>query len=343
MVRGPYRVKIASKQQAAKDSVIIQLDIPESLKKNFVYQPGQYITLGVACNQTTEYRCYSITTCPSIDADIRILVRRVPGGLVSNKIVDEICEGDEVLMLPPAGSFVLRTDSTDGLALFAGGSGIGPIYSILTSALHAEKKVALLYANRDRESFALYQELENLAALFPDRLRLQFWSDQAQGIPKVADFVTFIQETVDLQGTISGYYMCGPQPFMELIGSALTALHVESHRIYREEFVSSLPNTESPGGELNEKSFSASVSLKGKRYAIDVRESEVLLDAMLRHGLPAPHACRAGQCAACLCKVRSGDVRRLETSVVDAADEEKGWCAACRTFAMSDSLDVVFM
>lgn len=343
MVRGPYRLKVAAKQQAAKDSVIIQLEIPESLKENFLYQPGQYITLGLEFNQAIEYRCYSIVTCPNIDVHIRVLVRRVPGGLVSSKIVDDLNDGDEVFVLPPAGSFILRNESSGQLFLFAGGSGIGPIYSILNSALRMGRRVALFYANRDSESFAFFRDLENIARTNPDLFQLRFWSDQERGIPTIADFCTFIQEFEPSMDSCAEYYMCGPHPFMELVGDALATLKVRPDRIYKEEFSSPPKNSLNPELATNGKLFSASVSLKGKNYAFDVRESEMLLDAMLRHGLPAPHACRAGQCAACLCKVRNGDVQRLENSVVDASDEDKGWCAACRTLAMSDSLDIVFM
>lgn len=52
----------------------------------------------------TDYRAYSVASCPE-DNRLKLTVKRVEGGLVSNFIVDELDEGDEVSVLKPAGAF----------------------------------------------------------------------------------------------------------------------------------------------------------------------------------------------------------------------------------------------
>nr|ART90526.1 putative phenylacetic acid degradation NADH oxidoreductase paaE [uncultured bacterium] len=84
------------------------------------------------------------------------------------------------------------------------------------------------------------------------------------------------------------------------------------------------------------------VLMKGQTHAVPVRAGELLLSAMLRAGLPAPHACRVGECASCMCRLQAGEVQRLDSSVLDEDDVAAGWLLACRTRAASPALQVRF-
>ena len=62
---------------------------------------------------------------------------------------DQIKAGDAIEVKPPAGHFTPHSIDSDFL-LFAGGSGITPIFSIIRSALIAGRgRLYLIYANRD--------------------------------------------------------------------------------------------------------------------------------------------------------------------------------------------------
>ena len=81
-----------------------------------------------------------------------ITVKRTAGGYASNWILDTVTAGTVLDLLPPAGTFC--PGSLDGdFLLFAAGSGITPVISILKSVLAAGRgRVALVYANRDERS-----------------------------------------------------------------------------------------------------------------------------------------------------------------------------------------------
>ena len=93
-----------------------------------------------------------------------ITVKRTTGGYASNWIADQVAAGSVLEMLPPAGTF--SPHSLDGdFLLFAGGSGITPVMSILKSALaQGQGRIVLVYANRDERSVIFGPELRRLQA-----------------------------------------------------------------------------------------------------------------------------------------------------------------------------------
>ena len=86
-------------------------------------------------------------------------------------------------LLPPAGTFSPRSLDGDFL-LFAAGSGITPVMSILKSVLAAGRgRVVLVYANRDEQSVIFGRRLRRLAASAAGRLVVVHWLDSLLGVP----------------------------------------------------------------------------------------------------------------------------------------------------------------
>lgn len=67
--------------------------------------------------------------------------------------------------------------------------------------------------------------------------------------------------------------------------------------------------------------------------AIRVEAKETLLSAALRAGIDFPHSCRVGGCAACKCKLLSGQVKELTETGYLLSDEEldQGYILACQS------------
>ena len=63
------------------------------------FKPGQFINIGVTIDGTTYYRAYSISSLPS-DKLIQLTIKRVPGGAVSNWMIDHL----NICMVLPARS-----------------------------------------------------------------------------------------------------------------------------------------------------------------------------------------------------------------------------------------------
>src|SRR5205807_5362038 len=92
-------------------------------------------------------RSYSMSSAPETDTEVMTTVKRVHGGRVSNWMVDNVAEGDELTMTRAAGTFCLSPTSMPLLA-FAGGSGVTPILSLAKSALATtDRSVRILCAD----------------------------------------------------------------------------------------------------------------------------------------------------------------------------------------------------
>lgn len=211
------------------DAVLLRFQPDAGLAEDFRFEPGQYLTLAAGPVDARQWRCYSLTSAPGAPLDV--LVRRVRGGLVSNWLCDNARPGDSLTVLPPAGYFTLRREG-EPVLLFAGGSGIAPIFSLARQALEkGAPRVAIFYANRSRASAMLVRELEDLQTRHDERLEVRYWHDDEDGLPSAGQLAAFATARADRD-----VYLCGPEPFMRGVDEGLAQAGFDASRIHREEF-----------------------------------------------------------------------------------------------------------
>ncbi|MBY4869156.1 MULTISPECIES: ferredoxin--NADP reductase [Burkholderia] len=336
-----HRLTVADVIAESDDACSFVFDVPAALRDAFAYRPGQFLTLNVPCAEATVARCYSLSSAPGIDAAPKITVKRVRDGRASNWLCDHIRAGDALDVLPPAGVFTPRTLDGD-LLLFAGGSGITPVLSILKSALvHGRGMLTLIYANRDERSVIFRDELQQLAHRHPGRLRVIHWLDSVQGVPQQRHLEE-LARPFSRQET----FICGPALFMENALAAMLGLGLPRARVHVERFASlpDAPAQADAAATAAEAGDGAAIEtvLDGDAFTFDSAPGETLLDAMLRAGVPAPNSCRMGQCGACMCRIERGEVALDSNHVLDDDEIAAGWTLACCARPASDALRVVF-
>src|SRR4051794_28196021 len=178
-----HRIRVAEVIAETADAHSLVLAIPPQLADAFAYRPGQYLTVRVPDGGAVVARCYSLSSSPHTDTDLKITVKRVRDGQTSNWICDHVRPGSTLDLAPPAGSFTPPSLDED-LLLLAGGSGITPIMAIIKSVLaRGRGRLALLYANRDAGSVIFGAELAALARRHGDRLAVTHWLDSSRGAP----------------------------------------------------------------------------------------------------------------------------------------------------------------
>src|SRR5690606_35560792 len=98
---------------------------------------GQFLTLILRFDGKEVRRSYSLCTSPFVDKDLAVTVKRVDGGVVSNWLADNIKKGDKLKVMEPMGQFttVFSPEGKRHLIMFAGGSGITPMMSLIKSLL----------------------------------------------------------------------------------------------------------------------------------------------------------------------------------------------------------------
>ncbi|MEK0363853.1 ferredoxin--NADP reductase [Pseudomonas sp. CBC3] len=333
-------LQVAEVIHETADSCSFVFDVPEALIRRFEYRPGQFLTLRIPHGDDWLPRCYSLSSSPLEDESLRVTVKRVEDGRGSNWLCDRLRPGDSVQVLPPAGVFVPRSLDTD-LLLFAGGSGITPVLSILRAALkQGHGRVRLVYANRDEGSVIFRELLRELATLHPRRLQVIHWLDSVQGRPSPEQLAAFAEGFGHAEA-----FICGPGPFMDGAVTALKAAGLPNQAVHVERFVSLRGEGEQPADVVEHAGATATrltVELDGERHTIDCEPGELLLAAMRREGLQAPHSCLVGACASCMCTLVEGDVELLANDALDADELKEGWTLACQAIALSSNVHLRF-
>lgn len=160
-----YPLTIREVRPETRDAVSLSFDLPEDLKETFSYHQGQHLVLRTTLNGEEVRRSYSICTGVK-DQELRIAVKKVPGGRFSTVANEQLKPGQTLEVMPPQGHFYVELDPAregDYLAV-AAGSGITPILSIVKTTLEAEpkSKVTLFYGNRSTASTMFREQLEDL-------------------------------------------------------------------------------------------------------------------------------------------------------------------------------------
>jgi 3-ketosteroid 9alpha-monooxygenase subunit B len=331
-----YRLRVAEVVPETADACSIVFDSP-----GFDYRPGQFLTLRIPSDRCGSVaRCYSLSSSPHVDSRLKVTVKRTVDGYGSNWICDTVSAGDEIESLAPAGIFSPSSLDRD-LLLFAAGSGITPVMSIVKSALSAGSgRVVLIYANRDDRSVIFSGELAALVSRHPSRLTVIHWLESVQGLPATPTLSS-------LASPYAGHeaFICGPAPFMSAVREALSGLGFERGSVHIERFKSLGANPfEQVVAEEStaDRTASVTVTLDGVTNRYDWPADTKLLDLLLARGLDAPYSCREGACSACACRLVAGEVKMLNNDVLEDEDLADGIRLACQSLPVTDEVEISY-
>jgi 3-ketosteroid 9alpha-monooxygenase subunit B len=328
-----FQVRVAEVVWETGDACSLVLDA------GFDYRPGQFVTVRIPsdlCGSVA--RCYSLCSSPLAGERPAITVKRTEGGYASSWILDHVVAGTVLDVLPPAGTFCPGSLEGDFL-LFAAGSGITPVMSILKSALAAGRgRVVLVYANRDEGSVIFGPLLRRLAAASGGRLVVVHWLDSLLGVPSVAALMALVRPYTSFDA-----FICGPDPYLAVVRDALARLGVPGPRVHVERFLSLSENpfevVAVPDGG---PAATLSVTLDGATTLLPWRAGTRMLDVLIEAGLDAPYSCRQGICGACACQLTGGEVEMAHNEVLEAADLADGYILACQAVSVSASVSIAY-
>jgi 3-ketosteroid 9alpha-monooxygenase subunit B len=341
LTREFFQVPVAEVVRETDDACSLVLDVPPPLAGSFGYLPGQFVTVRVPSDLTGSVaRCYSLSSSPVLGERPAITVKRT--GYASTWILDRVAAGSVLELLPPAGTFTPRSLDGDFL-LFAAGSGITPVMSILKSALAAGRgRVVLIYANRDERSVIFGAALRGLCASADGRLVVVHWLDSLLGVPTAAAIAALARPYAALY-TSGEAFICGPDPYLALVRDALGQAGVPGPRVHVERFLSLAENpfeeTEAPDGGPG---ATLSVTLDGETTTLPWPAGTRMLDVLIDAGLDAPYSCRQGICGACACELTSGKVDMAHNEVLEAADIADGYVLACQSLALTPEVSISY-
>lgn len=334
--RASHRLQVAEVVRETDDACSLVLTVPPELAGTFAYRPGQFLTLRVPRDDAGSVaRCYSLSSSPHAGDPPTITVKRMPGGYASNWIAERVRAGSVLDVLPPAGTFCPRSLDGDFL-LFAAGSGITPVISILKSALaRGHGRIVLGYANRDERSVIFGPELRRLEAAAGRRLVVVHWLDSLQGPPTPDAIAALARPYASHEA-----FVCGPDSYMAVVRQALGRLGIPPQRVRAERFLSLADNPFEATPGTGGMAATLTVTLDGQTRQLSWPAGTRMLDLLLDEGLDPPFSCREGICGACTCQLTSGEVDMAHNEVLEGADIAEGLVLACQAVPRTPTVSI---
>jgi len=308
--------------------------------------PGQFFTLLVDVDGQTYRRAYSASSDCRDTSKVRLTIKRVADGRVSNHINNNVHAGDTVRALGPSGNFVCAAAAGERrhVVLLGGGSGITPLMAIARGILHDEpqSRVTLVYGNRGADDIIFANELAGLASDFGDRFDLRLllenppagWQGGAGRLDSDGARAELERLAAAACDRPAQYFICGPAPMMDATRQVLLDRGVAEDVIFEERFSSPHLRSESTAGQVG-ASQAATIRVGGREYTTQVEPGQTLLDAGLAAGAAMKFSCAMGGCGACKVKVHAGDVEMEEPNCLSAAERKEGYTLACVARACS--------
>lgn len=128
-------------------------------------------------------RPYTPISAPDEKGVLTLLVKKYDNGNAS-KFIHGMKEGETLAIKGPIPKFPYQINEFDQVALIGGGSGITPLYQVLTHALSdkANKtKFKLLFSNVTSKDILLREELDALQKKYPENLDIVYLVDKPEG------------------------------------------------------------------------------------------------------------------------------------------------------------------
>jgi ring-1,2-phenylacetyl-CoA epoxidase subunit PaaE len=280
-------------------------------------------------------------------------VKRVDNGLMSNWLPDNLKAGNKMKVMEPMGQFTTEytPENKRHLIMFAGGSGITPMMSIIKSTLTQEPDsiCSLIYCNRDIDSVIFKNVFDAMQTTYEGRLHVIHVLDNApmnwQGYSGLLnhDMLTKLFERIPNWGIEkTTYLMCGPEGMMKNVDSLLAQQHIPKEKIFKESFVQGTIDKEAKKeaaadtGEL--KAREVTIRYDGQEYKVMVEPNRAILETALDQGIDLPYSCQSGLCTACRGKALSGKVKLDEEEGLSQSERDEGYVLTCVGHPLTDDV-----
>lgn len=302
-------------------------------QRPFDFQAGQFLTFEINYFNNLLYRAYSICSSPAKPNSVTVAIKRVPGGKVSNYLIDNLQPGHALPAMAPAGKFTREENkTTHNLLLMSAGSGITPCLAIARDIIDTEQAINIHFIHSARRSddvimASLLNELDKNHKNF----RLTLISEAADDIADFhgrldnAMFQQLVPETNE-----QTIFICGPSLYMQSVEKIVSASAFNMDYFHKESFVAETKTGETVLSDINHE-----ISVPAMDKTFMANDQQTLLDALHGAGVKVPYSCKSGVCGACKCKV-SGDVVSTSQETLTAEQIEQGYVLSCSTKANSD-------
>ena len=289
-------------------------------------RPGQFLTFDWLLDGQKLARCYSISSSPTQTGFVEITVKKPPQGCVSAFLNERATNGLTVEASGPSGRFCFDEHQHKSIVLFAAGSGITPIMSILRyiDDLCLDTQATLFYTVRTQRDIIFEQELKRLQERLPNFQLVILLTRPESGWTGVRGHLSrefIIQRLREVRQRT--FFLCGPGAFMDHVTGILLSLGIDEQSVIRESFGGKSVSAETEvaaGGVIEFTRSSKTCEFAGGRTLLETAEM---------NGIHIPYGCRQGQCGTCATRLLDGEVKMDREDGLDPALKAQGYVLTC--------------
>ena len=230
------RATVKEKREVARGTLMVVFDAGEP----FDFRAGQYFWVELLDPPYTDERGarrhISVVLSPTEGGYLGLTTRLRDTAF--KRSLAELEVGDEVDVEPPKGDFRLPEDTSRHYVFVAGGIGITVFRSMLRYVADEQLpyRVTLVYSNRDRESTAFLDELQELERRIPglDLILTMTGDPEWEGETARVDAAFLSRHLGDLADRT--FLVAGPPPMVQGVVEELKAAGVPEEQILPDGF-----------------------------------------------------------------------------------------------------------
>lgn len=311
------------------------------------YEPGQFLTVTPVIDGQSVSRCYTLSSTPSRPFTFSITVKRVPGGVVSNWLHDNLRAGHTLVASGPAGNFTPVIAPARKVLYLSAGSGVTPLMAMTRAAadLHADLDIVFVHSARTPTDIIFRDELAGLERSMA-QLRTLFF---CEGLGDEPDWTGPIGRLSldELRREVPDFinrevFTCGPRGYMNAVKSLLEGAGYDLARYHQESFdisaeVSVEPVPLDPAIDQPRQGqdvFTVRLARSGKVFTMTAEQT--VLSAAKKAGAVVPSSCSQGVCGTCKTAVLEGSVEMNHNGGIRQREIDKGMRLLCCSRPTSD-------
>ena len=307
--------------------------------------PGGYLTFCLPCAEPALTRSYSLVQGPD-DALPQVIVKETGASRGSAFVNREFEAGMSLMAYPPQGRLFPTSwnDEPSHFVMFAGGTGITPLYSVMQHVLHGEvpHEVTLFYNNHSFKDILLREELDEWAShpkvSVTHILNDGSMDEDLHNGQLTSSKTMLLLDAMGDSALPTKFLVSGPAKMKENVLRGLDLAGHPPHAIRYEDFHHP-PHLDAPSIPQCE----VVAAFGGKEVNFIYRpHEETLMDAITNHGLNAPQSCRGGVCGSCRAEIHEGEVAVDQDFALTRAERVKGWVLCCQAKPLSEKVSLSF-
>lgn len=343
-----HKLSIQEITRETNKSISLTFNVPRNLKEIYAFKAGQYITLKTNIGGHDIRRDYSLCSSPK-SGQLKVAIKEVKDGTFSAYANNSLKVGDDLEVAPPKGHFVFEPNDnkTKNIAVFAAGSGITPVLSIIKCALEEEihSKIILVYGNKTTGDTMFLNELLKLQHQYKDRFSIQFVFSQAQEDDAI--FGRIEKSTVNLivknkykHIEIDAFYLCGPEAMINTVKDVLLDHGIDKERIHFELFKAAKPSEIKEEKTVGSGTTKITVIVDDEETTFEMSTKQTILEAALDEDLDAPYSCQGGICSSCLARIKEGSATMRQNNILTDSEISEGLVLTCQAHPTTPTIIV---